>query len=259
MCNPRRVTVTLTRDIAEAWSREISRTVELTERVSGEARVQQNLSAQLGGPALRALEARLTAGAEPAWRETAEGYRCDVAGGHVLYRLDEQVLEIVAALEEVVVAQGQAAAVLSGEVRETLEARGESGYYDDGHGGRTEAVARGDAREAARQRLEAERQARLNAARQQAESAAGADLRIRAQAAAQTRLEQATAARRAELARQAEDHLETVGVRCRQAFNQLLARAYRDAILAYARRHGAEQVSCRDDDGVMEIEFFVDR
>ncbi|MCP5420450.1 MAG: molecular chaperone DnaJ [Gammaproteobacteria bacterium] len=259
MCNPRRVTVTLTRDIAEAWRREISRSVELAERITGEARARQNLSAQLGGPALKALEARLTAGEEPAWRETAEGYRCDVDGGYVLYRLDEQVLEIVAARDETVAVRGQAATVLTGEVRETLETQATSGYYHDGYGGRTEAVARKDAEEIARQQLEEERQARLTAVQRQAESAAGADLQQRAQADAQSRLEQATAERQAELARQAEQHLEAVGVRCRQAFNELLARAYRDAILAYARRHGAENISCKDDDGVMEIEFFVDR
>jgi hypothetical protein len=80
-----------------------------------------------------------------------------------------------------------------------------------------------------------------------------------ARQAAAAELERAIAARRAALAEQAQTHLETVGLHCRQAFNQALALAYRDAILAYARRHGAEGISCRDDDGVLEIEFFVDR
>ena len=48
MCNPRRVTVTATRDIAEAWRREVSRTVQLTEQVTGEARLRQTLSSRLG-------------------------------------------------------------------------------------------------------------------------------------------------------------------------------------------------------------------
>ena len=41
MCNPRRVTITATRELAEAWRQEVSRTVELTGRVAGEARVHQ--------------------------------------------------------------------------------------------------------------------------------------------------------------------------------------------------------------------------
>jgi hypothetical protein len=53
----------------------------------------------------------------------------------------------------------------------------------------------------------------------------------------------------------AAERLEAVGLRCRQAFHQVLARAYRDAILAYARRQGAEVVHDREDDGTLEIEF----
>ena len=68
MCNPRRVTVTATPDIAEAWQREVCRTVQLAERVTGEARLRQALSSHLGSPALRALEARLAAGT-PGWEE----------------------------------------------------------------------------------------------------------------------------------------------------------------------------------------------
>ena len=257
MCNPRRVTVTATRDIAEAWQREVSRTVQLTEQVTGEARLRQALSSRLGSPALRALEARLAAGT-PGWEEAPEGYRCNVEGGYVLYQLDEQALEIVATVADVVTAQGTARTVLEGEVRDTLSASAEGHYYEDGYAEQNEARARREAEQEIQKTLEAGVRERLDRAQQQAEAAEAVRLQVEAQTAARQELANVTAERQTLLARQAEAHLETVGLRCRQAFNQLLALAYRDAILAYARRHGAEGISCRDEEGVLEIEFFVD-
>jgi hypothetical protein len=257
MCNPRRVTVTATRDIAEAWRREVSRTAELSEHIVGEARLRQALSSRLGTPALRALEARLVAGTS-GWRAVAEGYRYEVEGGYVLYRLDEQVLEIVATLADVVTAQGMAQTVLAGEIRDTLSASAERRYYEDAYTDRSEVRAREEAESEVQSTLTRALQDKLQQAQQQAEAVAAGRLQAEAQAAARQELEHAAAERQTALARQAETHLETVGLRCRQAFNQLLAQAYRDAILAYARRHGAEGISCRDAEGVLEIEFFVD-
>jgi hypothetical protein len=48
-------------------------------------------------------------------------------------------------------------------------------------------------------------------------------------------------------------------LRCRQAFHTALGQAYRDAILAYARNHGAQNISCREEGGTLEIEFHVQR
>ncbi len=98
MCNPRRIRVTATRQLNQAWEREVSRTIELQEQVTGEARVRQPLDTTLGTPALRSLESIL--GAEGSgWREVETGYRYDVEGGYVIYLVDEQALEIVATLE----------------------------------------------------------------------------------------------------------------------------------------------------------------
>ena len=144
MCNPRRITVTATRDLAEAWQREVSRTVALAEQVGGEARLRQPLADRLGIPARRALEARLAAGAA-GWQVVADGYQYDVVGGYVLYRLDEQALEIVATLADVVQVEGRAATVIAGELRETLTASAEQTYYEDGHAARNEAAARAEA------------------------------------------------------------------------------------------------------------------
>lgn len=257
MCNPRRVTVTATRDIAEAWRREASRTVELSSEVVGEARLRQPLASRLGTPALRALEARLAAGAA-GWTATPEGYRHDVDGGYVLYRTDEQALEIVATLAAMVTAAGTARTLLEGELRDTLSASAERRYFDDAYVEQNEARARADAERELNQTLQQALREKLAQAQHQAEAAQADRLQTEAEAAAHEALRQTAAERRATLARLAEEHLETVGLRCRQAFNQLLALAYRDAILAYARRHGADAIQCRDDEGVLEIEFFME-
>jgi hypothetical protein len=254
MCNPRRVTITLTRELAEAWRREVSRSVQLRGRVAGEARVRQALGATLGVAARRALHAALE-GQVDGWQEVEGGYRHDVEGGYLVYRPDEQALEIVATQEDEVAVEGTASETLTGEVGGTLTVEGQGTYFDDEYGGRTRQDAEQDAAAAAQRNLETETRRRLDQEQQAAEQAADVGLRQRAEAAGQQALRDATARRQAELERRAAERLEAVGHRCRQAFHQVLARAYRDAILAYARRQGAEVVHDREDDGVLEIEF----
>ncbi len=259
MCNPRRVTVTATREIAEAWQREVSRTVTLSTQVIGEARVRQPLSNTLGTPVFRALESLLASGNIENWQETETGYRHDVEGGYVFYDMDEQTLEIVATLGETVQAEGRATRQLSGELRETLSTEQEGHYYEDGYGGRTQARAETEAGNAAQHTLDQMAQSRLEDAQREAEEAESSRLHNQAQTEAQTQLTQTAQQRQAQLSGQATQHLDTVGIRCRQAFNTLLAQAYREAILAYARYHGAENISCQEENDHLEIEFFLEK
>src|SRR4051794_37798174 len=113
MCNPRRITVTATRELAEAWQQEVSRTVRVQGWVAGEARVRRPLAASLADPVLRALEDELATGAD-GWREVAEGYRLDLEGGYLLYHAEDRSLEIVARLEEDVAAEGTATETVGG-------------------------------------------------------------------------------------------------------------------------------------------------
>jgi hypothetical protein len=258
MCNPRRIVVSASRDIAEAWSRQVTRSVALSSQVTGEARLRQPLDDSLGAPVLAALEALLDGGVD-GWEETDQGYRHTVEGGYVLYDLEHGALEIVATLDDTVSGEASAAADLSGVLDEQLQTEQEGRYYDDGWGGRTEETARKEAEQAAQQALDEATRERLQAAGDQAEEAHAAELQAQAEAEARQHLQQAADERRAALAAQASRHLDTVGLRCRQAFNGLLAGAYRDAILAYARAHGADGLSCHEDDGVVDIEFFVER
>jgi predicted nucleic acid-binding Zn-ribbon protein len=256
MCNPRRVTITATRDLAEAWRREVRRTAGLRRRVAGEARVRQPLRASLGEPALRALEAAF-ASDEAGWTAVDGGYRRDVEGGYALYSTDDQALEIVAVLEDEVAAEATIAEVLSGEVRGQEVAQAEATYYDDGWGGRTEEHARQDAERAAKLRLDEAARVRVEQAAREAEAQRDEALRARAETAARAELDRSAADRQAALARQAAAHVEAVGLRARQQFHIVLSAAYRNAILAYARRHGAEGISVREAGDTLEIEFRV--
>lgn len=259
MCNPRRVTVTATREIAEAWQHEVSRTVTLSTQVTGEARVCQPLSNTLGTPVLRALESLLASGNTANWQETETGYRHDVEGGYVLYDMDAQTLEIVATLADTVHAESTATRQVSGELRETFSTEREGHYYEDGFGGRTQARAETEAGNAAQQALDKMAQSRLDKVQREAEEAESPILHNQAQTEAQTQLTQTAQQRQTQLANQAEQHLDSVGIRCRQAFNTLLAQAYRDAILAYARHNGAENISCQEENDHLEIEFFLEK
>lgn len=254
MCNPRRIQITATRQLNEAWQREVTRAVSLSESVRGEARVRQPLGATLSRPALRALESAL-AGNDSGWAETGEGYRYEVEGGYAVYHTGEQALEIVAYLEDEVEARAEQTTRLEGRVTEEIVAEGEGQYYDDGWGGRNEERGRHDAHTQAERKLDAAARARLERAGQEAEAqmVSGFEAAVRTQAEGELR--RRAAERQAALAEQARRHLESVGLRARQAFHQLLAHAYRDAILAYARQHRAEGIQCHEDGEVVEIEF----
>ncbi len=254
MCNPRRIRVAATRRLNEAWQREVLRTVSLSENVMGEARVRQSLGATLGGPTLRALELAMAAD-DSGWTEVGEGYRYNVEGGYVIYLIEERALEIVATLADVVEARGDASEVLEGTVEDEISVKGEGRYYDDGWGGHTREKAEKAARTDAEQKLEEAVQAKVDEAKETAESQAAGDVEAQAHAQAEEHLLEQAAERREQLARRAVEHLETVGLRCRQAFHQVLARGYRDAILAYAKRNGAGGIQCHENGDVVDIEF----
>lgn len=255
MCNPRRVTITATRDLDEAWQQEVTRTLRLSAQVVGEARVHRSLASTLGRPALAALERTLAEG-DPEWRETGDGgYRHDVEGGYVLYDPGDRVLEIVATRDDTVEVSGTATELLEGRVRATLSAAGEGRYYDDEWGGHTRERAEQQAGRRAETSLDDAGRRRVEEARRQAEAERAAEIEERAETAAREELETSAEERRRELAAQAAERLEEVGLRCRQAFHRLVGRAYREALLAYARRQGAEIVTDADDGGVIELEL----
>lgn len=264
MCNPRRVEITATRQVAEAWQREVERVAEQAMTITGEARVRHALDASVAAPALAALEAALEAGM-PGWQRLGDtdddaddgGWRCDVDGGHVIYLPGTRTLEIVAVAAGEVRGRGSARARLEGRVEAAVEGSGASIYYDDGYAGRTQDVAEQEARQEADLGIARQVAARLDEAARTAEAVAEAALSARAEEAARADLQARAAEQRQALDAHAAERLEVVGARARQAFHRLLAVAYRDALLALARARGAQDIHCSDAGEVLEIEFLL--
>ncbi len=257
MCNPRRVEVRATRELAQAWREEVARTARARGVALGEARLVHPLGTALGVPARRMFERGLEA--DTRWEFDGQAHRFEVDGGYALYYPDTGELELVATLEADVEVSATVTDEVSGVLRATFEATREANYYDDGYGGRTRTAAERQARQQAE--AEAERQARahvdteLARVRQDAVAARGEQLVDEAEAAAQQRLAARTAARRAELGQQAAGRLEGMLGHVQLEVNQRVAAAYRDAVLAYARQHGAEALTYTESNGVIDIQF----
>lgn len=256
MCNPRRVNVTATRELAEAWQREVAASVTVSGEVQGHAEVRQSLAESLGAPAARALQQLLTRpdGVE-GWHEEGGAYRFDVEGGFVRYNPAERELEIVATRQASIEVEGRGSRTVEGVTRGTATGSGEGRFWDDGYGGRNETVGQQEAQQNADQDMERDAQRQISEDQQRAADAIGEDVRADAQADGQRRFAELSTERREELNREARARLNAVGVRGRQAFHQLLAQAYRDVLLAYARQQGGEVVTCDDRGDVLEIEL----
>jgi hypothetical protein len=254
MCNPRRVRVRATRELAHAWEQEIRRTVTRTGETTGEARVREPLADSVGAPALAALAGVLTR--LPGWEEDEDGvFRHALHGGSLSYDPATRELEITARVSGRVTATGEAATVVRAEVHDTVEAEGVGTYYDDDWGGYTEETATRAAEQDLARALDAAGRERLAEETARAEERAGAAAESGAAARADGALSAAVEARNRELRAEAQELLIAVGVEGRNLFHQALAEAYRDALLAYARSRGAERLSVREDGGVLEIEF----
>jgi hypothetical protein len=237
MGNPRRIRVRVMRDLAEAWEQEVRRLVTLSASVIPEARVREPLGSSVGGPTLAALASVLDR--TEGWELDANGvYRHAFDGGYIAFDPGSHELEIVAHLSAEASGVGEAA--VRTEVSDSVEAEAAGTYYEDGWGGRSRSV---------------EAKARRDQARRKAEESAGEAVRQEVQREADAMLASAAAAREEELRRRAAEALVSVGFEGRAIFQQALAGAYRDAILAYARARDADGIQCTDSSGVLDIEF----
>lgn len=253
MCNPRRVVVRATRELAEAWDQEVRRQATRHGSAVGEIRVREPLESSIGGPTLAALTAVL--GRTEGWREENGVFVHDLAGGYIAFDSDSRELEIVARETAEVRAVTEVVATVRAEVSGTVEAEGVGTYYDDGYRGRTRDRAEHDAQENLERSLSATIAARREQARRDAELNAEASVREQAEREADTAFAAASAARTEELRARARASLAAVGIEGRNLFHQALAEAYRDAILAYARARRADNIQYSDNGGVLEIEF----
>jgi FtsH ternary system domain X2 len=254
MCNPRRVRVRATRELAEAWAQEVRRQATRTGRTAGTARVRESLADSIGGPTLAALADLL--GRLDGWTETPDGtFTHELEGGTITFDPVTRELEITATVTGEVSVTEEAAATVDTEVSGTVEAEGEGIYYDDGYGGLNEQTAQRDAEQNLdRAMAEAVRRRREQASRD-ADAAAGDAVAREAAARAEASYAAAAAAQEQELRRAAADQLMAVGAQGRALFNAALAQAYRDAILAYARSRRASNLHHSEQGGVLDIEF----
>lgn len=254
MCNPRRVTITATRELAEHWERALERQVRLHGEAVGEVRVREQLGDSQAANVLAALGTLLERGRQ-GWRRDGAAWRHELEGGYLHYQPDQGTLEIVAVATRAVEAEGRAQRRLSGQAQGEISAQGEGGYYDDHYGGRTEEHARADAQAQAEANLARLAQTRRAQAAAEAERAAEPELLAEAQAAGEANLARQREALRAELETEARQRLSAVGLRARQLVNGLLADAYREVILAYAASRGATVVHDHNDDHTLELEL----
>lgn len=254
MCNPRRIRVRATRELAEAWAQEVRRQATRTGSAAGQARVSEPLANTVGGPTLAALTQVLARHAE--WTEHPDGtFTHQLDGGVITFDPATRELEITATVTAEVTVTEEAAATVEAQVSGTVEAEGVGTYYDDGWGGLTEQTAQRDAeRHLSRAMDEALRQRREQATRE-ADAAAADAVQREAAARADAAFAASAAAREAELRRTAVQQLLAVGATGRALFNAALAEAYRDAILAYARSRRASNLHHNEQDGVFDIEF----
>lgn len=256
MCNPRRIRVTATRNIAESWQQEIRRQVHRSGQAIGEARIREPLGATLGTPTLAALATVLAR--TPGWERSGEAFQHPLDGGYIRYDPVARELEIVAIATATVEASGEETTTVSGTLETRVEAEGEGIYYSDGWRGLTAVTAQIAAEANAEAALDAAEEHELAEARREADERLGRDVERAAASRAETGLEEATAARVTQLRQQAAAALTAVGIEGRNLFHRALGMAYRDAILAYARSRGGEGIRCTEQDGTVDIEFTLD-
>jgi hypothetical protein len=256
MCNPRRVRVTATREIAKAWQQEVRRQAHRTGRAHGDVRIREPLGATVGGPTLAALATVLAN--SPGWEREGDAYRHELDGGYVRYDPITRELEITATATVEVTVDVEESTTAAVELTDNVSAEGVGIYYTDGWGRTTEQTARVDAGRKAAAKLDAAEEYRIKKEEHEIDQREGVKVQAKADANAEAALDPAIAAESERLRNEASARLVTIGIEGRNLFYQALGTAYRDAIMAYARSRGADRLRCVEDSGVINIEFELD-
>jgi hypothetical protein len=258
MCNPRRVTVSVTHDINEEIQREVARTATLSARVSGEHRVLIPVGTRMTARLRAALETVLTRGL-PGWTAADGAFRHEVRGGYVIYHPDTAELEVVAVRESDISADGAATRQVTVQYQDSLQAEGEGWHYDDNYGNKTPEDAAREAEANANKLIERRVREATEGVAAAAERAAAAEVEEDARRNARANLDERAAAERARLRQEAAASAQVVGVRAQQTFGAALAEASREAIVRYARENGGEIVANRENGGQIELEIRMQR
>lgn len=260
MCNPRRVRVRASSRLTRMWQEELRRTGSASADVAGEATLRQEFGTLLGAAARRAFEAALGADTRWTWQDGA--YRMELDGGTVVYHLDTGEIEMTARLVDVVSAEAEVTRMVEGTVDVHATAERTERYYDDSWGGLSRSVAERTAQLEAQER--ADRKAAEQAARQEEKARLAGQAALAAQRAeiddaareeAERRVVAVAEQRREELSQDAAERLAEARTDFLRPVHEVLALAYRDAIVEYARANGAQGLQVDESDGMLNIQF----
>jgi len=124
MCNPRRIRVRATRELAETWAHEVRRQVTRTGQVGGQAQVTESLAGTIGGPTIGALTNVLAQ--LDGWTEFPDGtFRHELDGGEISFDPATLELVITATVSAEVSVTEAAAQLVEAQVSGPVEAEGE--------------------------------------------------------------------------------------------------------------------------------------
>lgn len=260
MCNPRKIVMHATEQLARAWQAELERTARVGGTTTGEARLSQPLAEMLAPPALRAFERAV--GADAAWIQRDDAYYLVIPGGHAAFRPQTGELEMVVQLSEELVGTGTGRAVVSGTVTGEGAGSAQGSYYDDAWRGYSKERAEREADAAARQQARQEAEQRAAFLAEQARSEAlgglsplGAQAETEALLAAQQDLERQRAERGAALRTQAESGLAGLREDTMRGVMRTVAAGLQQAVIEYAQQHGAIGLVVEEGEDVVEIQF----
>lgn len=220
----------------------------MSDTVVSEARIARAFGDTLGTRTREVFERALVA--DPQWQETDGVHRLPLEGAEVTYRPSSGELTITAHLQSTVTADAEASDVVEGTVQDVARGRGVGR-----HSGEANRIARSEAERNAQAMRDRLRRMADGAAREAADAAAD---RVQAEADrhASERLDAARTEAQQTLDEQNRSRLEGLGQAGLHAVNAVLAQAYQEALLAYAREHGATGIRLDDsEDDVVEIEF----
>ncbi|SFC97513.1 hypothetical protein [Streptomyces aidingensis] len=260
MCSARRIRVRASSRLARMWQEELTRTGEASALVTGEATLREEFGGLLGKAARNAFETALGSDTRWEWRDSA--YRMETDGGRIAYFPESGELEMTLRLTDVVTARGAAVRTVRGTVDVETTAESSARYFEDGWADLTRESARREAE--CKAQAEADRDARRQLGRRLEEERRSGRRRLAAEAEqlaaeaardAERRLAGPCRRRHQELSREAARRLADGRTGFLRPVHEVLAAAYRDTVVGYARANGAEGLTVAEDDGVISVRF----
>lgn len=253
MCNPREIRLTETQDLHEAWSHRISETVSVSDLVTRRVTAEHELGATTPPPILAALPGALARIGFHQEEGLWTFYFDDEA--RVSFDPNTGLMQLVVEASEQLTAQGSASTEITGVTEGQVEVVGDSWYYDDDWGGRTEAVGAQEAQERMRRDFAAKAAQRVEEDQQRAAEARAQEMGRAAEEDARRRLDADAVEAGRRLEEQARRRVSVLGDRVGSMINRATGMATRDVLLQLAQESSATIDVDEDSGDVMRLEF----